>query len=102
MLTAISRSVTDMAFLSANSTSAPWHIVQGLLLTLTWPFPKDPFRPDVIFPLSGLLLHVAMQNGLHIPMSSHEFSRAKIPAPSEVDMARRSELWAHCVVVYQR
>ena len=43
-----------------------------------------------------------MQNGLHIPMSSHEFSRVKIPAPSEADLLRRSELWAHTVIMYQR
>lgn len=58
--------------------------------------------PDLTFPMSGMLLHIAMQNGLHIPMSSHEFSRVKVPALSEVDMTRRSELWAHCVIVYQR
>lgn len=52
--------------------------------------------------MSGMLLHIAMQNGLHVPMSSHEFSRVKIPAPSEADLLRRSELWAHTVIVYQR
>lgn len=90
-----------MGFLSALSTSPPWHTIQGLLLLLTWPFPKGE-HPDVTFPLSGMLLHISMQNGLHIPMSSHEFSRVKIPAPSEADLIRRSELWAHTVIVYQR
>ncbi|CAG8292762.1 unnamed protein product [Penicillium salamii] len=99
--TALAQEVTEMAFLSVLSTCSPWYTIQGLLLLLTWPFPKEN-RPDVTFPLSGMLLHVAMQNGFHIPMSSHEFSRVKIPAPSELDMIRRSELWAHCVLVYQR
>ncbi|KAJ5953051.1 uncharacterized protein N7479_011464 [Penicillium vulpinum] len=98
---ALAQEVTEMAFLSVLSTCAPWHIIQGLLLLLTWPFPKEN-RPDVTFPLSGMLLHVAMQNGFHIPMSSHEFSRVKIPASSDLDMVRRSELWAHCVLAYQR
>lgn len=102
LVTALSRSITEMALLSAASTSAPWHTIQALFLVLTWPFPKDMTRPDLTFPMSGMLLHIAMQNGLHIPMSSHEFSRVKIPALSEVDMTRRSELWAHCVIVYQR
>ncbi|CAG8105567.1 unnamed protein product [Penicillium olsonii] len=99
--TALAQEVTEMAFLSVLSTCAPWYMIQGLLLLLTWPFPKEN-RPDVTFLLSGMLLHIAMQNGFHIPMSSHEFSRVKIPAPSEQDMIRRSELWAHCVLVYQR
>ncbi|EYE90290.1 Zn(II)2Cys6 transcription factor [Aspergillus ruber CBS 135680] len=102
LVTALSRSVTNMVLLSASSTSAPWHTIQALFLVLTWPFPKDMTRPDLTFPMSGMLLHIAMQNGLHIPMSSHEFSNVKIPALSEVDMTRRSELWAHCVIVYQR
>ncbi|KAJ5999685.1 hypothetical protein N7481_000094 [Penicillium waksmanii] len=101
LLMALARSVIEMAFLSALSTSPPWHTIQGLLLLLTWPFPKGE-HPDVTFPLSGMLLHIAMQNGLHIPMSSHEFSRVKMPAPSEADLVRRSELWAHTVIVYQR
>ncbi|GLI75973.1 hypothetical protein PoHVEF18_004239 [Penicillium ochrochloron] len=90
-----------MAFLSALSVSPPWHTIQALLLLLTWPFPKGD-HPDVAFPLCGILLHMSMQNGLHIPMSSHEFSRVKIPAPSEADLLRRSELWAHTVIMYQR
>ncbi|KAJ5625345.1 hypothetical protein N7510_001654 [Penicillium lagena] len=102
LLMALAQSITEMAFLSGVSLSPPWHTIQGLLLLLTWPLPKG-HRPDVTFALSGLLLHIAMQNGLHIPMSSHEFSRVKISAaPSETDMVRRAELWAHCVVVYQR
>ncbi|RHZ73125.1 hypothetical protein CDV55_108616 [Aspergillus turcosus] len=100
LLTALSRGIVEMALLSALSTT-PWHTVQGLLLLLTWPFAKDKTRSDVMFTLSGMMLHIAMQNGTHIPMSSHEFSRIKSPAPTEADMVRRSELWAHCVIAYQ-
>ncbi|KAF4220658.1 hypothetical protein CNMCM8980_001613 [Aspergillus fumigatiaffinis] len=100
LLTALSRGIVEMALLSASSTT-PWHTVQGLLLLLTWPFAKDKTRSDVTFTLSGMMLHIAMQNGTHIPMSSHEFSRFKTPAPTEADMVRRSELWAHCVIAYQ-
>ncbi|GFF28779.1 Regulatory protein LEU3 [Aspergillus lentulus] len=100
LLTALSRGIVEMALLSALSTT-PWHTVQGLLLLLTWPFAKDKTRSDVTFTLSGMMLHIAMQNGTHIPMSSHEFSRFKTPAPTEADMVRRSELWAHCVIAYQ-
>ncbi|KAE8311773.1 hypothetical protein BDV41DRAFT_565524 [Aspergillus transmontanensis] len=102
LLTALARSITDMALLSLASTSAPWHIIQALLLFLTWPLPKDNTRPELTFPLSGSMLHIAMQNGLHIPMSSHEFTKKRIPAPSEAELVRRSELWTRCVIVYQR
>ncbi|PWY89074.1 C6 zinc finger domain protein [Aspergillus heteromorphus CBS 117.55] len=103
LLMALSRSVVEMAFLSIGSGGSAWCIIQGMLLIQTWPFPKDVNATDVTFPMSGMLLHIAMQHGIHIPMSSNEFlKRKRLPAPSEAEMTRRSELWAHCVIVYQR
>ncbi|KAE8151098.1 hypothetical protein BDV25DRAFT_100090 [Aspergillus avenaceus] len=102
LITSLARGIADMALLSPVSSSAPWHTIQGLLLILTWPMPRDNTKTDLIFPLSGMLLHTAMQNGLHFPMSSHEFTKIKIPAPSEEELIQRSELWARCVIVYQR
>ncbi|KAF7589692.1 hypothetical protein BBP40_003939 [Aspergillus hancockii] len=102
LLTALAHSITDMALLSPALGSPPWLVIQGLLLLLTWPMPKDNTRLETTFALSGTLLHIAMQNGLHIPMSSHEFTKKNIPAPSETELIRRTELWARCVIVYQR
>lgn len=87
--------------LSPTSASPPSHLIQGFLILLTWALPKES-RTDVTFPMSGLMLHIAMQNGLHIPVSSNEFSRVNISPPTEAVMVRRAELWAYCVVVYQR
>lgn len=101
LLIALARSIIEMAFMSGLSSSPPWHIIQAFLLILQWPFPKGD-HPDVNYTVAGMMLHIAMQNGLHIPMSSHEFSRRKMPAPSEADLLRRSELWALSVVVYHR
>ncbi|EED13666.1 C6 transcription factor (Leu3), putative [Talaromyces stipitatus ATCC 10500] len=100
--------VTEMILLSMGTNSAPVFKIQSFLLFLTWP----PPRLEIFFPLSGWLLHIAMQNGLHIPMASHEFGRNVRVSRSEqsqankavlmMDMQRRSELWAYCVIVYQR
>lgn len=105
---ALKQPVNDMLLLSLSTNATPVAKIQSLILFLTWPVPKI----EVLFPFSGLLLHLAMQNGLHIPMASHEFSR-HVATPKEnptltdrslanADMQRRSELWAHCIVVYQR
>ncbi|KAL2815041.1 hypothetical protein BDW59DRAFT_177773 [Aspergillus cavernicola] len=101
LLTALAQSIIQMALLSVASASPAWHTIQAFLLLLTWALPKEG-RPDVTFPMSGMMLHIAMQNGLHIPVSSNEFSSVKISPPSEAVMVRRAELWAHCVFVYQR
>ena len=102
--TVLQKSILVMTFLSVLSmASAPWQTIYGLLLIMTWPIPNQQNNnTDVSFPLSGMLLHIAMQNGLHIPMSSNEFSKSKLAStPTETDMIRRSELWAQCVTTYQ-
>ncbi|KAJ5233137.1 hypothetical protein N7468_006093 [Penicillium chermesinum] len=101
LMIALARSIVEMAFLSALSKSPPWYNIQAILLILTWPFPRGD-HPEVGLPLGGMLLHIAMQNGLHIPLSSHEFCRVQLPVPSEADLLRRSELWALSVMTYQR
>lgn len=100
--------ILEMVLLSMGSNAAPIFKIQSFLLFLTWPPPGF----EVFFPLSGWLLHIAMQNGLHIPMASHEFARNMRSLRSEpshanksilmMDMQRRSELWAYCIIVYQR
>lgn len=78
-----------------------YYNIQALLLVLTWPFPTPSLGKDTTFPLSGALLHMAMQIGLHIPSSSQDFSRTKLHL-TDADLAKRAELWAHCMIVYQR
>jgi hypothetical protein len=99
---ALAKHIIRMAFLSPLSESGAWNIVQGLLLVLNWPFPKADGGVDIIFPLTGLLLHVAMMYGMHNPVSSHEFFKTKQPMPQVADISRRSELWAYTVITYQR
>ncbi|KAL4741239.1 hypothetical protein BDV11DRAFT_213475 [Aspergillus similis] len=99
---ALAKHIISMAFLSPLSESGAWNIVQGLLLVLNWPFPKADGGVDIIFPLTGLLLHVAMMYGMHNPVSSHEFFKTKQPMPQVADISRRSELWAYTVITYQR
>lgn len=99
---ALVKPITNMAFLSSLAAPGPWNTVQGLLLVLNWPFPREPEGVDIIFPLTGLLLHLAMQHGMHNPISSHEFFKTKQPVPDVVDVSRRSELWAYTLITYQR
>ncbi|RDW74523.1 fungal specific transcription factor domain-containing protein [Aspergillus mulundensis] len=99
---ALAKHIIEMAFLSPMSDCGAWNIVQGLLLVLNWPFPKADGGVDIIFPLTGLLLHVAMMYGMHNPVTSHEFFKTKQPVPHIADISRRSELWAYTVITYQR
>jgi Fungal specific transcription factor domain len=75
--------------------------IKGLLLVLTWPLSKTPGSNDMTYAISGSILHMAMQIGLHIPTSSQDFSRVKVNL-TEAQIVKRAELWGYCIVTYQR
>lgn len=89
-----------MAMLTLNA-NATLQIVQGLLLVVYWPFPKSKNGTDLTFPLSGALLHMAMQMGLHIPQSSQDVSKVRIKT-GEDEFKKRAETWGYCMLVYQQ
>ncbi|KAL4806298.1 hypothetical protein BDV18DRAFT_160366 [Aspergillus unguis] len=99
---ALVKPIINLAFLSPLTSTGPWNVVQGLLLVLNWPFPREEGGIDIIFPLTGSLLHLAMQHGMHNPVSSHQFYKTKQSCPDVVDINRRSELWAYTMITYQR
>jgi hypothetical protein len=91
--------VLDMALMSLRKPQIP--TIQGLLLVLTWPIPRSAGTTDVTYAIAGSLLHMAIQNGLHIPTSSQDFFRVKVNL-TEAEIRNRAELWGYCVLTYQR
>jgi hypothetical protein len=91
--------VLNLALLSLRKATIP--NIKGLLLVLTWPLPKTAASHDVTYAISGSVIHMAMQIGLHIPTSSQDFSRVKVNL-TEIQIIRRAELWGYCIVTYQR
>lgn len=101
LLDSLGEKVLNLALMSLRQVTIP--TIKGLLLILTWPFPKSAHGTpgDATFVISGSLLHMAMQIGLHIPTSSQDFSRVKIHL-TEAEIVKRAELWGYCIVTYQR
>lgn len=91
--------VLDLTLMSLRKPQLP--TIEGLLLVLTWPIPRSAKTTDVTYALAGSLLHMAIQNGLHIPTSSQDFSRVKINL-TEAEIKKRALLWGYCVLTYQR
>lgn len=91
--------VLDLALMSLRRPHLP--TIEGLLLVLTWPIPRSAKTTDVSYAITGSLLHMAIQNGLHIPTSSQDFSRVKINL-TEAEIKKRALLWGYCVLTYQR
>lgn len=101
LLAAISPRVRDLALASLGAGQPSLPSIKGALIVLTWPGPVDSKSIDTSFRLAGLLVHAAMQVGLHMPTASQDFSRIPIKTTDQ-DIRKRSQIWAYCVLVYHR
>ncbi|KAF2423645.1 hypothetical protein EJ08DRAFT_441801 [Tothia fuscella] len=99
LLDCVGDKILNLALMSLRYPSVA--TIKGLLLVMTWPLPRAIGTTDVTYAISGSLLHIAIQIGLHIPTSSQDFSRVKINL-SDSEIAKRAELWGYCVLTYQR
>ncbi|KAF2396638.1 Zn(II)2Cys6 transcription factor [Trichodelitschia bisporula] len=99
LLDSLGEKILTLALMSLRQPSVP--NIKGLLLIMTWPLPRSASSTDITYAISGSLLHLAMQIGLHIPTSSQDFSRVKV-CLTEAEIAKRAELWGYCIVTYQR
>lgn len=99
LLDCLGEKILNLALLSLRYPSVA--TIKGLLLVMTWPLPRAAGTTDVTYAISGSLLHMAIQIGLHIPTSSQDFSRVRVNL-TDHQIARRAELWGVCVLTYQR
>ena len=93
--------VTKLASSLVGSPTANVHVVEGLLVLMTWWFPHQPAMHELPFALMGALIHLAMQIGLHRPLQSQDYSRIKLCLTNQ-DLKRRAELWTRVVLLYQK
>lgn len=101
VLKSLSQIVVDLALMSMKQRDMSLSTIKGLLLVVAWPFPRGGITSDVTYALAGALPHLAMQCGLHHPVATQDFARVKIKL-TETEIQRRAELWAYCVIAYQR
>ncbi|KAF2119552.1 hypothetical protein BDV96DRAFT_348613 [Lophiotrema nucula] len=81
-------------------TQANHHVVKALCLLCTWPLPARTTVEDPTFMLCGVMMQIAMQNGLHQPTHAQDFSRMKVRLQQE-DIQDRLRTWAVCNIVAQ-
>ncbi|GAB1211236.1 hypothetical protein ATERTT37_000349 [Aspergillus terreus] len=77
-----------------------YRVVKALCLLCTWPLPTTSQRTDATFMLSGLMMQISMQLGLHRPVQAEEFTTFRMEAQGEA-VKDRLQTWAICNVVAQ-
>ena len=76
-------------------------VVKALCILCTWPLPISSTSSDPTFMLTGLMMQVALQIGLHRPTHSQDFARFKVEFREE-ELRDRVKTWVACNAVAQR
>lgn len=101
LLASLSLSVPQLMWSVLQSVPQSHHDVKALCLLCTWPFPINSSSCDPTFMLSGTMMHLAMQIGLHRPSQAQDFSKITMKLQQE-DIQDRKLTWIACRIVAQR
>ncbi|KAI9712983.1 MAG: hypothetical protein M1812_006731 [Candelaria pacifica] len=77
-----------------------YHVAKALCLLCTWPLPISSTSNDPTFLLSGLMMQMCMQIGLHRPSHAQDFSKFRVELREE-EIRDRVKTWAACNITCQ-
>ena len=101
LLTGLAPSLNYHVWETVAAVPQNYHVVKALCLLCTWPLPTKSSTSDPTFMLSGLMMQIAMQTGLHRPSSTRDFTRTRVEWREE-DIKDRLNTWAACNIVSQK
>lgn len=100
LLTGLASPFNKLIWATIAEVPQNYHVVKALCLICTWPLPTKTSSKDPTFILAGIMMHIALQTGLHRPSHVQEYSRVKIE-PIEDEIKDRLKTWAACNIVAQ-
>ena len=93
--------VMRLVWRAVSDVPQNYHVVKALALLCSWPFPTSSTTTDPTLVLSGIMMQIALQIGLHRPSHAQDFTKFKIEL-READLKDRVRTWAICNIVAQR
>ncbi|KAJ5407594.1 transcriptional regulator family: Fungal Specific TF [Penicillium cosmopolitanum] len=100
LLTALSGPFSRLLWSTITSVPQDYRVVKALCVLCTWPLPTTSQRTDATFMLSGLMMQIAMQLGLHRPVQAEEFTTFRMEVQGEA-LKDRLHTWVICNIVAQ-
>ncbi|KAL1972290.1 hypothetical protein VTN31DRAFT_7509 [Thermomyces dupontii] len=100
LLVSLSGPFSRLLWSVVSSVPQNYHVVKALCLLCTWPLPTTSQKSDQTFMLSGLMMQIAMQLGLHRPVQPEEFTTFKMEVRGE-ELKDRLHTWVICNLVAQ-
>ncbi|KAI9872723.1 MAG: hypothetical protein M1830_001260 [Pleopsidium flavum] len=101
LLTSISGPLTKLIWSTLADVPQSYHVVKALCVLCTWPLPVSSTSSEPTFMLSGVMMQVAMQIGLHRPSYAQDFTKFRVELREE-ELKDRVRTWAACNIVAQR
>ncbi|PYH77491.1 hypothetical protein BO82DRAFT_395311 [Aspergillus uvarum CBS 121591] len=90
---------TRLMWATVNSIPQDYNVIKALCLLCTWPLPTTTQKADPTFVLSGIMMQLSMQSGLHRPVRAEEFTTLHISHGEAV--RDRLQTWLVCNIVAQ-
>ncbi|KAF9888417.1 hypothetical protein FE257_008695 [Aspergillus nanangensis] len=100
LLSALSGPFSRLLWSTITGVPQDYRVVKALCLLCTWPLPTTSQRTDATFMLSGLMMQISMQLGLHRPVQAEEFTTFRMEVQGEA-VKDRLQTWAICNIVAQ-
>jgi hypothetical protein len=101
LLVSLLQPLSRLLWATVSDVPQNYHIVKAMCVLCTWPLPISSTSSDPTFMISGLMLQIAQQIGLHRPSHAQDFSKFQIQLREE-ELRDRVKTWAACNVVSQR
>ncbi|KAJ5928198.1 transcriptional regulator family: Fungal Specific TF [Penicillium verhagenii] len=100
LLSALSGPFSRLLWSTITNVPQDYRVVKALCVLCTWPLPTTSQRTDATFMLSGLMMQIAMQLGLHRPVQAEEFTTFQMGVQGEA-LKDRLHTWIICNIVAQ-
>ena len=101
LLNAMSGPVTRLLWATIADVPQSYVVVKALCILCSWPLPFSSTSSDPTFMLSGLMMQISLQLGLHRPSHTQDFTKFRIELREE-ELKDRVRTWAACNTVAQR
>ena len=101
LLTTLSAPLSRLLWATLADVPQNYIVVKALCLLCTWPLPISSTSSDPTFMLSGVMMQIAMQIGIHRPSHAQDFTKFKVELREE-ELKDRVRTWASCNAVAQR
>ena len=97
----LARQVQLLVWSTLAEVPQNYHHVKALILLCAWPLPTSSTSTDPTFMISGMMMQIALQIGLHRPDHAQDFTKFRIEL-RQAELQDRVVTWCVCNMTAQR